>query len=80
MNETNWYAHSEKNNPEFSVSMEEIMNVIALVFMSGYNIRLSERDYWGTNPDLFCAAFSNIMSRNRFYKIKSYRILPIIRC
>ena len=72
MNETNWYAHSEKNNPEFSVSMEEMMNFIGLEFMSGHNIRLSERDYWSTYPDLLCAASSNTMSRNRFFKIKSY--------
>ena len=70
VDETNRYAHSEKNNLEFSVSMEEMMNFIGLVFMSGYNIRLSERDYWSTDPDLLCAAFSNTMSRNRFCKIK----------
>ena len=72
VDETNRYAHSEKNNLEFSVSMEEMMNFIGLVFMSGYNIRLSERDYWSTDPDLLCAASSKIMSRNRFFKIKSY--------
>ena len=42
--------------------MEEMMNFIGLVFMSGYNIRLSERDYWGTDSDLLCAVFSNTMS------------------
>ena len=49
MDETNQYAHSEKNNPEFSVAMEKMMNFIGLVFMSGYNIHLSERDYWSTH-------------------------------
>ena len=62
--ESNRYAHSEKNNPEFSVSMEEMMNFVGLVFMSGCNIRLFEKDYWRTDPDLLCAASSNTMSRN----------------
>ena len=70
--ETNRYPHSEKINPEFSVSMEEMTNFIGLAFMSVYNIRLSNRDYWSTDSDLLCAAFSNTISRNGFFKIKSY--------
>ena len=62
----------KKINPEFSVSMEEMTNFIGLAFMSVYNIRLSNRDYWSTDSDLYCAAFSNTISRNGFFKIKSY--------
>ena len=62
VDETNRYAHSEKNNPEFSVSMEKMMKLIGLVFMSGYNIQLSKRDYWSTDPNLLYGAFSNTMS------------------
>ena len=62
VDETNQYAHSEKNNPQFSVSMEKMMKLIGLVFMSGYNIQSSKRDYWSTDPNLLCGAFSNTMS------------------
>ena len=41
VDETNRYAHSGKSNSELSVSMEKMMKFIGLVFMSGYNIRLS---------------------------------------
>ena len=39
--------------------------------MSGYNIRLSERDYWSIDPDLRCDAFCTAISRNRFFEIKT---------
>ena len=71
VNETNRYATENKNKPEFSVSMEEMMQFIGLIFLSGYNIRLSERDYWRTDPDLRCDAFCTAMSRNRFFEIKA---------
>ena len=67
VNETNRYATENKNKPEFSVSTEEMMQFIGLIFLSGYNIRFSERDYWSADPDLRCDAFSTAMSRNRFF-------------
>ena len=69
--ETNRYATCNKKKPEFSVSMEEMMQFIGLIFLSAYNIRLSERDYWSTDPDLRCDAFFTTMSRNRFFEIKA---------
>ena len=33
------------------------MQFIGLIFQSGYNIRLSERDYWSTDRDVRCDAF-----------------------
>ena len=44
VNETNRYATENKNKLKFSVSMEEMMQFIGLIFLSGYNIRFSERD------------------------------------
>ena len=67
VNETNRYATCNKNKPKFSVSMEEMMQFIGLIFLSAYNIRLSERDYWSTDPDLQCDAFCTTMN----YEIKS---------
>ena len=71
VNETNRYATENKNKPEFSVSMEEMMQFIGLIFLSSYNIRLSERDYWSTDPNLRCDAFCTAMSRNHFFEIKT---------
>ena len=48
------------------------MNFIGLIFLSGYNIRKSEREYWSTDPHLRCDAFVECMSRNGFFKIKSF--------
>ena len=69
--ETNWYATCNKNKPEFSVSLDEMMQFIGLIFLSAYNIRLSERDYWSTDPDLRCDALCTTMSRNRLFEIKA---------
>ena len=70
--ETNQYATCNKNKPEFSISIEEMMQFIGLIFQSGYNIRLSgKRDYWSTDPDLRCDTFCSTVSRNRFFEIKA---------
>ena len=69
--ETYQYVTCNKNKPEFSVSMEEMMQFIGLIFLSAYNILLSERDYWSTDPDLQCDAFCTTMSRNCFFEIKT---------
>ena len=47
-------------------------NFIGLIFLSGYNIRLAERDYWSVDPDLRCDTFCETMSRNRFFEIKPF--------
>ena len=50
-------------------------NFIGLIFLSGYNIRLAERDYWSVDPDLRCDTLCETMSRNRFFEIKPFRSL-----
>ena len=47
------------------------MQFIGLIFLSGYNIRLSERDCWSTDRDFRCDTFCTAMSRNRFFEIKA---------
>ena len=54
----------------FSISKEEMINFIGLIFLSGYNIRKSTRDYWSVDPDIGCSSFRETMSRNRFEEIK----------
>ena len=43
--ETNTYANRDKNKPEFNVTLNETLNFVGLIFLSGCNIRLSEKDY-----------------------------------
>ena len=72
LHEINQYANRDKNKPQFKVTLEELKNFIGLIFLSGYNIRLAERDYWSVDPDLRCDTFCETMSRNRFFEIKSF--------
>ena len=46
------------------------MNFVGLLFLSGYNIRKSQRDNWSIHADLACNSFRETMSRNRFDKVK----------
>ena len=69
--ENNQYVNRDKNKPQFKVTLEEKKDFIGLTFLSGY-IRVAERDYWSVDPDLRCNTFCETMSRNRFFKIKSF--------
>ena len=70
--ETNRYANRDKNKPEFNVTLDEMLNFLGLIFLSGNNIRLLEKDYWSIDPDLRCGAFPETMTRNRFFRLKSF--------
>ena len=70
--ETKQYANRDKNKPHFKVTLEEPKNFIGLIFLSGYNIRLTEQDYWSVDPDLRCDTFCETMSRSRLSEIKSF--------
>ena len=71
LHETNQYVIRDKNKLQFKLTSEELADFIGLIFLSGYSIRLSERDYWSIDPDLRCDPFCETMSRNRFFEIKS---------
>ena len=72
LTETNLYANRDKNTPQFKVTLKEMKNFIGLIFLSGYNIRLAEQDYWSVEPDFRCDTFCETMSRNRFFEIKPF--------
>ena len=42
--ETNRYVNADKNKPEFYVALNEMLNFVGLIFLSGCNIRLSKKD------------------------------------
>ena len=49
-----------------------MLNLVGLIFLFGYNISLSEKDYCSIDPDLRCDAFPETMTRNRFFELKSF--------
>ena len=65
LHEINQYATTDKNKPQFKVTLKELNNFIGLTFLSVYNIRLAERDYSSVDPDRRCDKFCETMSRNR---------------
>ena len=69
--QTNLYAKRDRHKMNFSISKEEMINFIGLIFLSGYNIRKSTRDYWSVDPDLGCSSFRDTMSQNPFEEIES---------
>ena len=69
---TNRYSNRDKNNLQFTVTDNEMMKFIAIIFLSGYNKRTCETDYWSKSPDLECLIVASAMSRTRFQHIKSY--------
>ena len=72
LHETSEYDNRDKNKPQFKVTLEELKNFIGLIFLSGYNIRLAERDYWGVDPDLRCDTFCETMNGSRFFEVKLF--------
>ena len=56
LHETNQYVDIDTNKVQSKVQR--------LIFLSDYNIRLAERDYWSVGPDLKCDSFCETMSRN----------------
>ena len=72
LHETNQYVNRNKNRSQFEVTLEELKNFIELIFLSGYTIRVAERDYWNFDPDLRRDPFCETMNRLRFFEIKSF--------
>ena len=43
--ETNRYANRDKINPDFTVTLNEMLNFVGFIFLFRYNIKMSEKDY-----------------------------------
>ena len=63
-------TNRDKNKAQFKVTLEELKNFIGMIFLSGYNIRVAERDYCSVDLDLICDMFCETMSRSEFFEIK----------
>ena len=63
-----WIPVKKKNESNF----ERTEEFYRTDFLSGYNIRLAEEDYWCADPDLRCDTFCETKSRNQFFEIKSF--------
>ena len=68
----NRYANRDKNNLQFTVITDEMMKFIGIKFLSGYNKRTYETDYWSKSPDLECLMVVSALSN----KILAYKFLP----
>ena len=66
------YGNRDKNNPNFSTSIDEIRQFFGILLLSGYHSLPYERDYWSTADDLACRIVPKVMSRNRFQDLKKY--------
>ncbi|XP_043469690.1 piggyBac transposable element-derived protein 3-like [Leptopilina heterotoma] len=53
------------------IPLHEFDVFIAIIILSSFNTRNSERDYWSNDPLLECAIVKSAMSRNRFLEIKT---------
>ena len=49
-----------------------MMKSIGIIFLSGYNQRTCETNYWSKSADLECLIVASAMSQTRFQHIKSY--------
>ena len=70
--QTELYAHRDKNDNNFKTSKEIIAQFIGIIIFSGYHFVTSEKDYWSNQPDLRVSFVADIMSRDTFFKIKKY--------
>ena len=69
--ETDRYVTCNKNKPEFSVSMEEIMQFIGLIFCQSATYAFLKET---AGAHLRCDFFCTTMIRNHFFEIKA--VLP----
>ena len=63
--EKNRYAKRDKSKTEFNVTLNEIINFVGLIFLSGYNIRLLENDHWSIAFDRRCNELPESMTRKK---------------
>lgn len=62
----------QKGDMNFTLTVEELKVVIAILLISGYSSLPRWRMYWEQQPDVNNAAISGAMSRNRFIQILRY--------
>lgn len=61
---------ADNNRHDFTLSKEELLNFIGIVFLTGYHTLPQISMYWSTDEDKGVDIVKKCMSRNRFYCIK----------
>ena len=56
------YAHRDKKNPEYRVTVSELCRFVGILILLGYHPLPEETHYWSSDPDLSVAAVSECMS------------------
>ena len=51
---------------EIKISKDKIYTFVAIILLSGYNVRPHQRQYWSQDDKLACPAILRSMTRNRF--------------
>ena len=59
---TNRYANRDKSNLLFTVTNNEVMKFIGIIFLSSYNKRTCQTDYWSKSPDFEYLIVASAMS------------------
>ncbi|XP_017479168.1 PREDICTED: uncharacterized protein LOC108368765 [Rhagoletis zephyria] len=62
--QTMLYANSDKNNPKFTIDVEQMRVFIAILFFTGYHKLPTERSYWSLDEDLGVPLVSEHMARD----------------
>lgn len=65
------YIVEASNLNDLDLSIEELDKFIAIILLSPFNRRTSEKDYWSKDEMLECSIIKSLMSRKRYLKIKS---------
>ena len=62
----------QKNDQTFEIDQTDLWDFITIMTVSAYNVRPQFSMYWFFDEDVSCYFVRELMSRNRFKKIKSY--------
>lgn len=62
----------QKNNPNFSVNVNEVKIFLGILLFSGYHKLPQQNMYWEQSPDAGVPFVYNAMSRQRFKEIKRF--------
>ena len=67
----NLYANPDKNEDNFCVGKEELLNFLGVLSLCGYHSLPGEQHYWSNQPDMEVSIVSKALSRKHFLSIKS---------
>lgn len=61
-----------KNAPDPKITAEDLKCALAILIMSGYDVKPTKLYYWDSNPDMGNEMVKNVMRKNRFEHIMQF--------